>query len=110
MIRRPPRSTRTDTLFPYTTLFRSRSFLNRSATERSPTVREKLSGKGPCRHHAQRAQSSRSSRCRGRSEEHTSELQSLMRISYAVFCLKNKNHITTMNNTYKLMNTHMTKS
>src|SRR3546814_1546301 len=75
MIRRPPRSTRTDTLFPYTTLFRSRGdrsdiknigdteFFDRIAAERAD-----------------------------RSEEHTSELQSLMRISYAVFCLKKKTY------------------
>src|SRR3546814_14397102 len=66
MIRLPPRSTRTDTLFPYTTLFRSRSC--------------------GCRRDPDRGRSSSHDR---RSEEHTSELQSLMRISYAVFCLKN---------------------
>src|SRR3546814_3767598 len=71
MIRRPPRSTRTDTLFPYTTLFRS---LSRS----------------PCR---PRAAVSTPPPCSTRSEEHTSELQSLMRISYAVFCLKKKKQI-----------------
>src|SRR3546814_20382214 len=72
MIRRPPRSTRTDTLFPYTTLFRSTG--GRSAP---PAARHRcpLSATGP---HTRR------------SEEHTSELQSLMRISYAVFCLKKK--------------------
>src|SRR3546814_8774903 len=68
MIRLPPRSTRTDTLFPYTTLFRSRG------EGRDPRFRGALCRKsGPLR-----------------SEEHTSELQSLMRISYAVFCLKKK--------------------
>src|SRR3546814_5972709 len=75
MIRRPPRSTRTDTLLPYTTLFRSRL--------RRDSARE--IGHAPadrCRHLDHR----------GRSEEHTSELQSLMRISYAVFCLKKKNN------------------
>src|SRR3546814_13806494 len=82
MIRRPPRSTRTDTLFPYTTLFRSR-------------------GAGSCRrdcgHEPRPGRASRYAVCRlqppghpFRSEEHTSELQSLMRISYAVFCLKKK--------------------
>src|SRR3546814_5616367 len=76
MIRRPPRSTRTDTLFPYTTLFRSEyEFCDSGAIK--GTVRTKL---------ARRHQLF----CRGRSEEHTSELQSLMRISYAVFCLKKK--------------------
>src|SRR3546814_3338142 len=76
MIRRPPRSTRTDTLFPYTTLFRSHT-----ALPRSPKV-PLLSFRLP---HITAAE------IRGRSEEHTSELQSLMRISYAVFCLKKKN-------------------
>src|SRR3546814_2348254 len=77
MIRRPPRSTRTDTLFPYTTLFRSPS----GASHRRPY-----------RRHAGRALSPQRSRhqAEDRSEEHTSELQSLMRISYAVFCLKKK--------------------
>src|SRR3546814_8091147 len=82
MIRRPPRSTRTDTLFPYTTLFRSHS-------RWTPPVR--------CRArfpwHADWAPYARLPRAEQwrRSEEHTSELQSLMRISYAVFCLKKKN-------------------
>src|SRR3546814_8443601 len=78
MIRRPPRSTRTDTLFPYTTLFRSRWRKARALDD------------GRCR--TGKAGWRRTSfwGCRWRSEEHTSELQSLMRISYAVFCLKNK--------------------
>src|SRR3546814_4395065 len=79
MIRRPPRSTRTDTLFPYTTLFRSRTGVTACADSRrfpGPSVRR-----------CSTAQASSSTR---RSEEHTSELQSLMRISYAVFCLKKK--------------------
>src|SRR6056297_1161910 len=71
MVRRPRRSTRTDTLFPYTTLFRSTS--TRWSRSRAAGRRE-----------------ARSRRCRSRSEEHTSELQSLRRISYAVFCLKKK--------------------
>src|SRR3546814_15127465 len=76
MIRRPPRSTRTDTLFPYTTLFRSR--------------REQ-----PGRDRADQSVGTRAGAGAGkrRSEEHTSELQSLMRISYAVFCLKKKNRL-----------------
>src|SRR3546814_3093463 len=74
MIRRPPRSTRTDTLFPYTTLFRSRH-------EPNPDWAHALAFD-----HGRRALI----RSCSRSEEHTSELQSLMRISYAVFCLKNK--------------------
>src|SRR3546814_3128030 len=78
MIRRPPRSTRTDTLFPYTTLFRS-CWSNMKAS--STTARFST------RTNRRRCRSRRSS---PRSEEHTSELQSLMRISYAVFCLKKK--------------------
>src|SRR3546814_3657447 len=81
MIRRPPRSTRTDTLFPYTTLFRSLHgagmpwfiYLIGSGFSQDP---EKLALAVDLT----------------RSEEHTSELQSLMRISYAVFCLKKKKH------------------
>src|SRR3546814_21142223 len=83
MIRRPPRSTRTDTLFPYTTLFRSGS---KSAAKCRDCSRWRArSGRAP--HGAPR---SAAAAFRGRSEEHTSELQSLMRISYAVFCLKKK--------------------
>src|SRR3546814_3714752 len=77
MIRRPPRSTRTDTLFPYTTLFRSRTS-GPTASRRSPSSTP---------------MASRGASTPSRSEEHTSELQSLMRISYAVFCLKKKKTI-----------------
>src|SRR3546814_6903557 len=78
MIRRPPRSTRTDTLFPYTTLFRS----HRSSRWMNGQIEQMGVGiKGPYRGK--------------RSEEHTSELQSLMRISYAVFCLKKKKETST---------------
>src|SRR3546814_5162157 len=84
MIRRPPRSTRTDTLLPYTTLFRSSS---RTAAARAHRRQRAGTARRPRR-------SSTPPRPRGdrtsRSEEHTSELQSLMRISYAVFCLKKK--------------------
>src|SRR3546814_1282396 len=89
MIRRPPRSTRTDTLFPYTTLFRSPDIRRRWS-------RARTSGAGRRSHRSDRRDHipdtcsvpiCASSR---RSEEHTSELQSLMRISYAVFCLKKK--------------------
>src|SRR3546814_3943745 len=73
MIRRPPRSTRTDTLFPYTTLFRSPV---------AHFCRRLRGGRAACRRIPRRSPD--------RSEEHTSELQSLMRISYAVFCLKKK--------------------
>src|SRR3546814_1521441 len=81
MIRRPPRSTRTDTLFPYTTLFRSTS-----AVASSTAIKQ-----GAARPMRPRSWSRRVTAPAPRSEEHTSELQSLMRISYAVFCLK-KNH------------------
>src|SRR3546814_1636868 len=86
MIRRPPRSTRTDTLFPYTTLFRSAvAATAESAALLRVDCRFWRGGRGP----AHRAAPGRR-RGRPRSEEHTSELQSLMRISYAVFCLKKK--------------------
>src|SRR3546814_2182192 len=85
MIRRPPRSTRTDTLFPYTTLFRSPvaqppvdQLPRRAGDARSPGI-------PPFAHPIA-----------DRSEEHTSELQSLMRISYAVFCLKKKKNRQTI--------------
>src|SRR3546814_10726256 len=107
MIRRPPVSTRTDTLFPYTTLFRSRIIdrhggalideirTGRAADERRPKF-QPVGGikvqvqageqKGAIVFHAEGCKGIANSR----SEEHTSELQSLMRISYAVFCLKKK--------------------
>src|SRR3546814_2679708 len=84
MIRRPPRSTRTDTLFPYTTLFRSHTPTNASRRRRSwPSGRRRA----PWRAHPR---GGLAAGLRTRSEEHTSELQSLMRSSYAVFCLKKK--------------------
>src|SRR3546814_8363303 len=95
MIRRPPRVTLTDTLFPYTTLFRSRSWCRCPGKAR----RTGCTGGRPessCRRHRECAASLPGSAgwTRGRSEEHTSELQSLMRISYAVSCLKKKNTYT----------------
>src|SRR3546814_6590816 len=100
MIRRPPRSTRTDTLFPYTTLFRSTQARGWPASQRQclglsrPDLRR--------RHQRDQPQDRRQhSQCAGRSEEHTSELQSLMRISYAVFCLKKKTKPIKHNFTYK---------
>src|SRR3546814_3152329 len=106
MIRRPPRSTRTDTLFPYTTLFRSqhqpalRTADPAHAVLWQPRCRRRpgdvaiaclASGVGA---HIRSLGYPRSLwSLRARSEEHTSELQSLMRISYAVFCLKKKIHI-----------------
>src|SRR3546814_18652509 len=88
MIRRPPISTRTDTLFPYTTLFRSVP-LRTSRGSRSYALRRKRRGRPPNVPPAGPAWARRA-RLACRSEEHTSELQSLMRISYAVFCLKKK--------------------
>src|SRR3546814_5160814 len=94
MIRLPPRSTLTDTLFPYTSLFRSS--VNGTAPTGSARVRYKQH-RGPQRtQNAQRKSKAASvtgadPALPSRSEEHTSELQSLMRISYAVFCLKKKN-------------------
>src|SRR3546814_1140926 len=111
MILRPPRSTRTDTLFPYSTLFRSHPLAQRQeccrpSTEEHPARRFALPDRqvgrwlwrevrscpslhtsGAARQHIQAGHADRH-----RSEEHTSELQSLMRISYAVFCLKKKKH------------------
>src|SRR3546814_1836018 len=95
MIRRPPRSTRTDTLFPYTTLFRSdlsrrsrhQTRGNRARRNGTSLLEQCLRRAGEL-HHRAWIQELRG--CCSRSEEHTSELQSLMRISYAVFCLKKK--------------------
>src|SRR3546814_8442544 len=115
MIRRPPESTRTDTLFPYTTLFRSAgTHLPPRSSRRSPVfgltavlgappepppARPFAGGRLPSRVSLRSDTSARRPatrvRSRRRSEEHTSELQSLMRISYAVFCLKKKQQIPT---------------
>src|SRR3546814_6234901 len=121
MIRRPPRSTRTDTLFPDTTLFRSR---------KHEGYADHIPGAYYCRHDRQVQHPVRfpfprrlvgdkvdrvvsegrfvldcvHSLNHGRSEEHTSELQSLMRISYAVFCLKKKKS-TTLIKTYQYQDT-----
>src|SRR3546814_3143547 len=97
MIRRPPRSTRTDTLFPYTTLCRSIVLADIAIIAANfltfllalPIL--VIAARNELRR--RRAKN----RLSGRSEEHTSELQSLMRISYAVFCLKKKNKKNTMN-------------
>src|SRR3546814_4172623 len=105
MIRRPPRSTRTDTLFPYTTRFRSRQPERRAPAGRTRLLRARATSAAfprlgntalrrlfaASRHHFPAYRGAL------RSEEHTSELQSLMRISYAVFCLKKKNNYTTSN-------------
>src|SRR3546814_7341409 len=106
MIRRPPRSTRTDTLFPYTTLFRSLALAYAEAypercrgmalrgifTCSHEEVEWFLCGMGRFFPEAWRAFAAAIPADERRSEEHTSELQSLMRISYAVFCLKKKNN------------------
>src|SRR3546814_3600660 len=99
MIRRPPRSTRTDTLFPYTTLFRSHGLIDSQGSAdmgqafakalqplQDETLQRATEFARRCREDGQESASQWL-----RSEEHTSELQSLMRISYAVFCLKKKN-------------------
>src|SRR3546814_2279428 len=92
MIRRPPRSTRTDTLFPYTTLFRSmRSSVRTGCGPRSSSMKRSRSVCVACGYADRNfSASARARAVPERSEEHTSELQSLMRISYAVFCLKKK--------------------
>src|SRR3546814_3306213 len=100
MIRRPPISTRTDTLCPYTTLFRSPASGDSRAEGRAEA--ERVRGREPVTERGQRSRAVEgeggrrgkprrvSGGIKQRSEEHTSELQSLMRISYAVFCLKKK--------------------
>src|SRR3546814_6084699 len=96
MIRRPPRSTRTDTLFPYTTLFRSCGAARARADDPQRPHAGELRGDAadlaahPGDGLAAGAEGGACRRDDPRSEEHTSELQSLMRISYAVFCLKKK--------------------
>src|SRR3546814_7521166 len=87
MIRRPPRATRTDTLFPYTTLFRSVAAVRRRRHRRAFA---RARQPGPDRRGDRRQAGRAPGVARRRSEEHTSELQSLMRISYAVFCLTKK--------------------
>src|SRR3546814_3814997 len=103
MIRRPPRSTRTDTLFPYTTLFRSGQRADDVARAQLVCAAgvDAQRGHGRLRHRARLAGQGRDLfPAQRRSEEHTSELQSLLRISYAVFCLKKKNKTTSVKHTY----------
>src|SRR3546814_3896940 len=101
MIRRPPRSTRTDTLFPYTTLFRSRPGSGRRdiCRHQPPHPKMRRPRKIGATTDAVSVALKESRSCR--SEEHTSELQSLMRISYAVFCLKKKKRNNNIPNYYK---------
>src|SRR3546814_3678887 len=115
MIRRPPRSTRTDTLFPYTTLFRSGSGCfrradGRASKEQSPKTNGQTTERSRAAPHRQCYRHQIATIVR--SEEHTSELQSLMRISYAVFCLKKKtqNIKTQSNNNNTLYNNTITKT
>src|SRR3546814_9751175 len=114
MIRRPPRSTRTDTLFPYTTLFRS-------IQDGSPGCCICSNGCRPSKCGKKLGLSFRNGSCRSgdqhyglnsgdRSEEHTSELQSLMRISYAVFCLKKKKNNINIENVKPLFISDNTKT
>src|SRR3546814_6809706 len=122
MIRRPPRSTRTDTLFPYTTLFRSPFAVKPEPRHHQAVLHLRVDIELPrpgrrfvllaaagqvdfldveLRHRGRRG---RAAEAITRSEEHTSELQSLMRISYAVFCLKKKKNTTTQ---HKADRTHV---
>src|SRR3546814_7877763 len=115
MTRRPPRSTRTDTLFPYTTLFRSRSDQRfervKLVGSHARWLAQDAAKVNPC-DACRSGGASRGGRGTGRrrSEEHTSELQSLMRISYAVFCLKKKkifkHKYTTPHNTTRTKSYH----
>src|SRR3546814_2179282 len=103
MTRQPPRSTRTDTLFPYTTLFRSPKYADEAASGETgvaidPSRTQSLGLRIAEARTGTLGSSLAAPGTIERSEEHTSELQSLMRISYAVFCLKKK---TTRNNTHK---------
>src|SRR3546814_7256305 len=98
MIRRPPRSTRTDTLFPYTTLFRSGMPIDILMPALSPTMTEGKLAKWLVKEGDKVTSGTVIAEIEtDRSEEHTSELQSLMRISYAVFCLKKKKKINNKN-------------
>src|SRR3546814_6634042 len=103
MIRRPPRSTRTDTLFPYTTLFRSYR-TNLLATLRQREM-NRVAGQ-LSRELGLAYTEARPGERIERSEEHTSELQSLMRISYAVFCLKKKTQQPSNTNKHPKNNTN----
>src|SRR3546814_2277057 len=100
MIRRPPRSTRTDTLFPYTTLFRSCRGGNCASCSPARFLIFR-----PARQLLRKIR-----RLRLRSEEHTSELQSLMRISYAVFCLKKKSKELCFNSEIRCTKTDNTST
>src|SRR3546814_8694346 len=114
MIRRPPRSTRTDTLFPYTTLFRSSDSARRWQTGGEGLQgghflpNEGLDARALSLVSAFLAEIQKADDMR--SEEHTSELQSLMRISYAVFCLKKKRHTTQVTRSSSAHHTESTEN
>src|SRR3546814_5057897 len=114
MIRRPPRSTRTDTLFPYTTLFRSQNAvfpdfgIVHIAIIRGNVVIAEHGQSGVACQFVSQPEGQRVVPGELRSEEHTSELQSLMRISYAVFCLKTNK--TLHNNSHPVSHMHLHKS
>src|SRR3546814_2111587 len=118
MIRRPPRSTRTDTLFPYPPLFRSDFQMTRKlfgtdgirgTANREPITAETALAVAKAAGRQFMRGDHRHTVVIGRSEEHTSELQSLMRISYAVFCLKKNKRIRTINTLNHNYNTDNTK-
>src|SRR3546814_7590430 len=108
MIRRPPRSTRTDTSFPYTTRFRSITKPSSPSPADASTCSTPSSATATPTG-AKPPHTPLDKRIRKRSEEHTSELQSLMRISYAVFCLKKKNkqHTTKLHTLTQRKHTHL---
>src|SRR3546814_7647764 len=111
MIRRPPRSTRTDTLFPYTTLFRSPDGIYAMLTKVMPPAWDEPHEAHATLHLMTNPIIDITGDEATRSEEHTSELQSLMRTSYAVFCLKKKKQKqTTTNLEIKISNTRTTQT
>src|SRR3546814_1610246 len=115
MIRRPPRSTRTDTLFPYTTLFRSftqrasetHAIVDRSRSCSPPDLSRRLRLRGQVGSGAH--DDRQCGAAAAETEEHTSELQSLMRISYAVFCLKKKNNRSSERHSVEILTIERTK-
>src|SRR3546814_4399715 len=106
MIRRPPRSTRTDTLLPYTTLFRSVKPDDMVSQGDGFLETRGISRERDAKAGADEVVGEARGEARMRSEEHTSELQSLMRISYAVFCLKKKNDTERLHHSLRLQTTN----
>src|SRR3546814_9552644 len=107
MLRRPPRSTRTDTLFLYTTLFRSPDLMAESMKAFHPRLAAGDAFLHNSPYHGCSHAADLSILVPVRSEEHTSELQSLMRISYAVFCLKKKKYKYTCVRLIKMLQYHI---